>query len=495
MKTLQKILCAMLALLCIAGCASGTSDVPSDDTTSPAETTAEETTVPAETAPPLPDIKLDGHTVSLYKLAQDKIAWASVTFAPEESSSDLINDNIYKRNQRLMEEYKFVLKETADKDINKKIPTLSQAGDITYNLYLNRLNQISAQSLQGLFKNLRDVETLFLDEAWWDQGMIRDLELFGNMFFINGDVNPGNNDTVQVLFYNKGLADDMKITGIYDMVRDGKWTVDRMMEMMTKVTHDVNGDGAMDYRDRYGLLGSAAETVNSLFAGAMGRVAQLNSEGIPEIKANTEASEKAAAKIAALYAISGGNFDYSQFKKQNNGQTDREGIVMMFQAKNCLFFGNGISASAQYMRESDVDYGFLPYPKLDENQDSYYSKVSYSVPVFAIPAHADGADKTGLVLEILSRDSGESVMKDYYEVGFSAKYVRDGDSYEMLLIADSNHMYDPGNAFDWGKLGTNITSVIYSGSGTYMSTVDANKAAAETAIKTMVDSFMKAKQG
>ena len=244
----------------------------------------------------------------------------------------------------------------------------------------------------------------------------------------------------------------MKITGIYDMVRDGKWSVDRMMEMMTKVVNDVNGDGTMDYRDRYGLLGSSAETVNSLFAGAQGCVARLNAEGIPEIKAATETSEKAASKIAALYAISGGNFNYADFKKQNNGQTDREGIVMMFQAKNCLFFGNGISASAQYMRDSDVDYGFLPYPKLDETQDTYYSKVSYSVPVFAIPAYAADADKTGLILEILSRDSGESVMEDYYEVCFSAKYVRDADSYEMLLIADANHLYDPGNAFDWGKI-------------------------------------------
>jgi len=495
MKKLQKILCAVLAMFFAAGCTSGKSDDLSGDTAASADTASAQNTAVVEktNGPALPELDLEGYTVHVYKLTQANIAWASVAFDVDEMTGDIMNDNTYIRNERLMEEYGFIMEDTEADNINEQIPILAQAGDTTYQAYLNSLKQISAQSLQGLFVNLRDVDTLFLDEDWWDQGMVRDLELFRNMYFINGDLNTGDNDNMQILYYNKQLAADLNITNLYELVRDGKWTIDRFSEMVSLAVHDVNGDGQMDHEDRYGILGSPVETVNSFFAGVGGRITTLDKDGIPQITAGAEASVNAAEAVSALYGISGGNYNYTKIAAAT-GLTQRGGIVQMFQDSRCLFYGNGISASAQYMRDIDVDYGFLPYPKLNEEQDTYYSKVAYSIPVFAIPVQCTEPEKTGLVLEILSRDSGESLMKDYYEVCFSSKYTRDEESYEMLLIADANHMYDPGNCYDWGTLGTQITNAIFANNGTYMSTVESNRNAAETEIASMVESFRVAVQ-
>jgi len=478
-----------LSILMLASC--GTPAGTNDDTTAPdagdTTTAAPETTEPVETAPPLPDIKLDGHVVNCFKLDQAKILWASVAFDVTELTSDIVNDNIYKRNERLMAQYKFDLQETSDVNINKLIPSLAQSGDTTYSVYLNRINQIGVQALEGYFVDLNTVDTMFLNEKWWDQGMMRDLQLLGKMNFINGDLNVGNNDTVQVLFYNKGLAKDLGITGLYELVRDGKWTLDRMSEMMAKAAHDVNGDGKMTADDRYGLLGqTAGETCSSMYVGLGGSIAVLDKNGIPSVTAGTEASVKAAEKLSSLYSIPGGIYNYASFKKET-GKEQRDGIVWMYDDNRCLFYANGISAAAQYMRQSDKEYGFLPNPKVDENQAEYRSKLSSSCPVFAIPVQAKDVEKTGLVLEILSRDSTESVIKDYYETCFAAKYTMDQESYEMIQIADANHVFDAGNIYDWGKLGSQVPKEISANTGTWVSMVETYKSAAEAAITKMVE--------
>ena len=61
-------------------------------------------------------------------------------------------------------------------------------------------------------------------------------------------------DSTEVIVYNTSYARDLQIGDLYSVVRDGKWTVDRMLDAAKLAVSDVNGDTVMDLEDSYGVL-------------------------------------------------------------------------------------------------------------------------------------------------------------------------------------------------------------------------------------------------
>ena len=60
-------------------------------------------------------------------------------------------------------------------------------------------------------------------------------------------------DNVNFLVYNKQIASELALENIYDLVRKGKWTIDKLYEMAAAATKNLNGDGIMAKEDRWGV--------------------------------------------------------------------------------------------------------------------------------------------------------------------------------------------------------------------------------------------------
>ena len=74
-------------------------------------------------------------------------------------------------------------------------------------------------------------------------------------------------------------------------------------------------------------------------------------------------------------------------------------------------------------RAMDTDFGILPYPKLDESQETYYTLPEITSMMFCVPMTAS-ADYTGIILESLAAESVSSVTHAFYEVCLKGKTVR-----------------------------------------------------------------------
>ena len=53
------------------------------------------------------------------------------------------------------------------------------------------------------------------------------------------------------MFVNKAMLADHGFDDMYHTVREGKWTIDKLIEMTATVSGDLNGDGKMDSADRW----------------------------------------------------------------------------------------------------------------------------------------------------------------------------------------------------------------------------------------------------
>ena len=128
------------------------------------------------------------------------------------------------------------------------------------------------------------------------------------------------------------------------------------------------------------------------------------------------------------------------------------------------------------LRDLNIDFGVLPMPKLDEDQDGYYNMMNEAMTHIVVPSTITNPDKVGFILEALAANSGD-ITEAYYETCIESKYARDEESIEMLEIASDNIVFDLGFIYNWGNLALDIRTEIVKASP-YASLVAEHKNAA-----------------
>ena len=101
------------------------------------------------------------------------------------------------------------------------------------------------------------------------------------------------------------------------------------------------------------------------------------------------------------------------------------------------------------LRSSEVPFGFLPMPKLDEEQAEYHCYQTPVSPFFVIPETNQRVAETAAVMDAGAFLSARDVLPVYYDVTVSQKGLRDEDSIEMLNIVSASRYTDVSRIFGW----------------------------------------------
>ena len=89
------------------------------------------------------------------------------------------------------------------------------------------------------------------------------------------------------------------------------------------------------------------------------------------------------------------------------------------------------------------DYGILPIPKWNEEQEDYLSCVNGAGGFVVIPNNPADAERTGMLFEALAAGAYDMVTPQIYEVITKTKNVRDAESADMVNLIIRNRVYDP----------------------------------------------------
>jgi hypothetical protein len=105
-----------------------------------------------------------------------------------------------------------------------------------------------------------------------------------------------------------------------------------------------------------------------------------------------------------------------------------------------------IHVESSDMRNMTSLYGIVPVPKLDENQDSYYSYAHDTMTAYGIPLTVigDELEMVGAFLEAMASESYRTVTPAYYELALKTKYVSDDLCAKMLDDIVNNFYVDAG---------------------------------------------------
>ncbi len=425
------LLTAFAMLLASVSCASGGE---TNDTTTVADTTTTEA-VTTDIYTDLGEHDFEEREFTIV-YSEDQLGkmWLYDT---EEQNGDLVNDAVYKRNHDVGEKYnaKIIYYSTGGmwNEVGTAFLKSIMSDDGAYDLALcHMFGGINSLVSQNALYNFNDLPIVDYDKPWWAANLRDTLEVDGVCLLQVSDLVYKFNDCI---YFNKDIMADYKLDeNLYDTVRAGKWTWDKLISMAKSVSGDLNGDGEYDESDMYGLalVPNTAEDSNWVYANGM-TVATIKNGEISVDTVNSEKMKNVVDKMSDFVNV--GNHVYIS---EDTNLTDNK----IFVDGHSLFMEN-LTLVLPEMRDVEIDFGIIPLPKYDEEQDDYYSMATPQM--MAIPANLDDPTFTGVMLEALAMESYRTVNPAVYNVSFSGKYLRDDDSYEMYQIIQGSGVYD----FNW----------------------------------------------
>lgn len=443
-KYLLQLLCLSL-LLSQVGCTKTTEETKAVDTQTTQDTNAIEETVDFENmsltermqysrsgiSDGLPERNYDGYTFRVQDIYNKRILRSL------DDTGEAVDSAMYNRQLAIEDRFNIQIEPAGIVDTSTNV-----GFDQTYQLISNYLmaqedsldllqlwNTMSASLVtQGYFLDLSTIDALDFSKPWFYQDAIHSLS-YKNHVFLSVDMSIPFFSELQAVFYNKGLATDHGIEGLYDTVRNGEWTLDKFKELSQDLWVDTNGNGIVDAdKDSFGAAFATAEFGYigipvfgvTLIGKDENDVPQLN------VSANMERFDTVFTTMRDLIVES-----------DSVCYTDWE--ITPFMEDRALFAVKSLGLLTS-LRDTEFDYGVLPLFKWDENQANYSS--AYLPYPNAIPGTVQDPERSAIVLSALASTGYKDVYPVYYDNALKSKLVRDEDSAEMIDVIVSNVIVD-----------------------------------------------------
>ncbi|MBQ4574269.1 MAG: hypothetical protein IJA85_03645 [Clostridia bacterium] len=356
----------------------------------------------------------------------------------EAEMGETINDAIFRRNKAVEEKYKVVINKIdspgdwgTQEDFKSAVKRSVQGQDGAYDLVAGYLAYTSTLAMEGMFYNLYDIDTIDLSNIWWTQGFVENNTIENCLFTTVGDISLTMWEGIYALYFNKQLALDNNVGDLYQMVKDKTWTQDTFEGLVKQVSSDIDGDSQYTNEDLYGFV-TNRHSLRALITTSNIPIATRNDEGTYDL---VYYGDKVVALYERIYAfINEGN---NVFFSKPTDDADYTEMMDMFLENRGLFI-SGTLDNTTTLRQMDTDFGILPFPLYDANQENYISHSYDGLSVFGIPSSVKDPECSGAILEALGAESKASVIPDFYETVLKGKVARDNDSEAMLdLIRDA----------------------------------------------------------
>ncbi len=492
----MKPLSLALIVLLMAGFISGCSESAIQQT--PDESATIDLPVPsaeAETVPETEETVLSDHVpeldfggVTVTMAGQGTLGGANdLDIWVPEMTGDVVRDAIFQRNIAMEERFNVSIAEPLMNDyttISNAIKSCVRAGDSTYDFVANQLAQTSADVMGGQYMNLNEIPYLDFTMPWYPADVLESASLNGKLFLMVSDMCLTYVGQTWSICFNKDLTTDLGIENLYDVVREGEWTIDKLKSVTDGIYIDVDGNGERDEEDCYGFTMGSSGSINGCMGaaflyGAGQRYLQVNADGS---MVHLLDSEHAQAVCEKFYEL---NHQESSFAYKKESWT-----IKGMMSRNAVFAPAELGHYYVCARDFEGTFGVLPLPKYDSAQEDYVTICDAGCNCLSVPITCRDPELTGALIEAMSAYSTNTVVPAYVDVSLQTKVARDEESGEMMQIVMDGRVMDFGYLYCGWSGWTWQLANLFSDPGTYASNLQKNLKMMTKTYEKIIQKFM-----
>ena len=434
-QILSVILLILFLIISIAACSNNSSagtnggaaaDTDGGNAADNASNTV--TTIPDD----LPNADLGGFTFRILVFENKEGNQISEIYVAE-MTGNVIDDAVYNKIMSVEERFNVDITLSSGSittpgdtgDQNGIIKRLVLSGDDEFEIVTAHDISMGNMSLEGYFMNMYDIPHLNFDKPWWSKSLIDSLSVGEQMYIMSNFIHYWGLACTRVMYFNKSMFTDLNQDMPYAYVTDHVWTLDKLYSLTKDVYQDLNGNGEKDENDRYGFI-------NPPYYYCF--LEPFNLEPYkkdPEGRLYYDLDVNKFSVIAEkFYNIL---FGPSGFKAKDGPDSEK-----IFTDGNAMFAYAAFNTAVTKYSFTDVIYGILPMPKLDENQAEYYAGCTDRPLAVPITVNPDNVDNIGIVIEALSAEGYKQVFPVYFELALKVRYADQTEDAEMIDIINKN---------------------------------------------------------
>lgn len=468
-KALAVIICIMLVVVSVTACGEQEENTPSAEskqTENSAPDVSEATSEESSEALFVPDIysgrDYEGKTFTVFTTGVGATPVSEFVYnenLSEEQISTTVNEAIKARNDKIYETLGVEIKEVYYKSASRYgKDTLDQirnhiSGALDdYSLYSVCLYDCATLATEGSLYNLLGIDTINTANPWWEQYFNDSLTIMGQLYFTIGDMAINSMGNVHVIFYNADLIEDLGLEDPINLANEGGWTIDKALEYSKALAVDSAEPEGMDYKDEFGWGGQDSDAYYLLYGTGVRPFTTDGSEAVLSVNNETTINtiEKAKELMQGDWYCRGNDYF-------NVTSTPMDLLQDAFEEGRCMFFSDSLVRAVSFNMEDQ--FGILPLPKYNAEQEDYYALLStWSSNAYCIALNLDEeeAEFAAAIMDVIGYYSwselSDSVCTNYYQKMMkNQKLVRE-DSEVMLDLIFSTVGCDLAGIFRIGEL-------------------------------------------
>ena len=352
----------------------------------------------------------------------------------EEMPTDSVDLAFYNRNRLVEKEHEVQLIFSAgstQEDYTGKLNIASMGGDPydiveTWHWYVNGWTY---------FVDLQQyTDVLHFENPYWATGVNDNTLINGKQYIAFGFGSSSVYSSAMAVYYNEHLRLNYGLDEFEPLVESGDWTIENMLIMMEKAT-SITDTTKNSFENKYGLGYNLWS--GRAFLWGCGLQLSTYTDGELEITLANETNFNIFTKVKQF--LTGNNYSYYGGGGGNdNGGGSGEGVLFnsnkndihAFMEYKTLFESTNLGR-AQTISQSMPNFGILPMPKLDKNQQDYITPVD-GVSPFGIMKSSPDAHRAAVILETFTIYSYTTVRPEYYEDALKLRYQTDAKAAKMV---------------------------------------------------------------
>lgn len=368
----------------------------------------------------------------------------------EDITGELLSDAVYSRQRSLEEifgiDWENVI--TADGDeTTEKVNQEVQAGGQSYDLARGCMLTVGQYLLaKNTIMDVSDFEKVDLTRDWWVASINDTYRIKDMLFFLTGPIVTNHFTDTECLLFNKDVAENYNVTGLYDLVKDGEWTFDKMFEVAEAVPSNEAGSGAY----RFGSPGG----IKWIFANGM-NITKFDDDGTPYVDSTLPVElSNLADKLSKVFGDDTLTCVVRNYNSIAENVQDKYGVkdlVDVFINGNVLFWFDA-TGGVSSLREEDVEFGVLPIPKGDKSQSYRSYASSWAGEAVYVPKTVKDTEMVDTILEAMAALSQKYIKPAFYDKMLKGRSVYDSESREMIDIVFNTKVYDIIDIFSGGDM-------------------------------------------
>ena len=367
--------------------------------------------------------------------------YAITTMVPDDISTP-INSAIFSRNQYVEENLKINLKineltYAENRELMERLVISDIGGQNEYDICYNESWVQAILAQRGVYQSVNSyAQYLNFDKPWWYSSAMEELSVYGNLFYVVGDMQLMWYESIWCLAFNSDVLSSYGIESPYEDVQNNGWTFERMYEI-TSQTHE---DGVTP--NHYGVASHIAFASAMLCAADIRICQQDEVDGLTLSEIDGHITDVYDRIMSYFFTDNGNdceNYIRTSYDSESyvSGKFATADTQWVFEEGHATFLGGTIGDMRLYVAGKAIPYGIVPLPKYSSSQEQYISYVYESGALCGIPSNLGSEtrlQRVCTVMEWLCAASYRTVKPVYYDVILQGRIANDPVAAEMLDV-------------------------------------------------------------